>query len=109
MIEKFAAVRGMLRSEFLDLNHTGKSIALVSLMIPKFARAQAARFGELRNRDTRVMIEKFAAIGGMVRRQCLDHTGKFMVPVSPMTPRFARDAGGEALANPRTGTLAHAY
>jgi hypothetical protein len=38
MIEKFAAVRDLVRSEFLDLNHTSKSMILVSLMIPKFAR-----------------------------------------------------------------------
>ena len=38
MIEKFAGVRGMVRSEFLDLNHTSNSSNLVSLMIPKFAR-----------------------------------------------------------------------
>src|SRR4030095_10779479 len=37
MIEKFAGVRGMVRSEFLDLNHTSKSMILVSLVIPKFA------------------------------------------------------------------------
>jgi hypothetical protein len=37
MIEKFAIARGMVQSEFLDLNHTSKVIDLVSLMIPKFA------------------------------------------------------------------------
>jgi hypothetical protein len=37
MIEKFAEVRGMVGSEFLDLNHASKSRVLVSLMIPKFA------------------------------------------------------------------------
>ena len=37
MIEKFADVRGMVQSEFLDLNHTSKFMILVSLMIPKFA------------------------------------------------------------------------
>jgi hypothetical protein len=37
MIEKFAGTYGLVRSEFLDLNHTGKSMILVSLMIPKFA------------------------------------------------------------------------
>jgi hypothetical protein len=37
MIEKFTGVRGMVLSEFLDLNHTSKSMILVSLMIPKFA------------------------------------------------------------------------
>src|SRR5262245_27891305 len=37
MIEKFAAVRGLVRSEFLDLNHTSKPMILVSLMIAKFA------------------------------------------------------------------------
>jgi hypothetical protein len=37
MIEKFAISSSLLPSEFLDLNHTSKSIFLVSLMIPKFA------------------------------------------------------------------------
>ena len=38
MIEKFASVRGMVRSEFLDLNHARETMILVSLIIPKFAR-----------------------------------------------------------------------
>jgi hypothetical protein len=42
----------MVRSEFLDLNHTSKPMILVSLMIPKFAPDPAASTGELRNRDT---------------------------------------------------------
>ena len=37
MIEKFAIIGGKVPSEFLDLNHTSKSMILVSLMIPKFA------------------------------------------------------------------------
>jgi hypothetical protein len=37
MIEKFAGVRRKLPSKFLDLNHTGKLMILVSLLIPKFA------------------------------------------------------------------------
>ena len=37
MIEKFATLTGKVPSEFLDLNHTSKSMILVSLMIPKFA------------------------------------------------------------------------
>ena len=37
MIEKFANPGCMLQSEFLDLNHTSKTMILVSLMIPKFA------------------------------------------------------------------------
>ncbi len=37
MIEKFAVVRGLVLSEFLDLNHTSKPMSLVSLMIAKFA------------------------------------------------------------------------
>jgi len=45
MIEKFAIIGGGVSSEFLDLNHTGKPIILVSLMIPKFAHH---RGGELR-------------------------------------------------------------
>ena len=38
MIEKLAAIRGLVWNEFLDLNHTSKTLILVSLMIPKFAR-----------------------------------------------------------------------
>jgi len=52
MIEKFAGVRGLALSEFLDLNHTSKSMILVSLVIPKFAPSPAANIGEFRNRDT---------------------------------------------------------
>ncbi len=37
MMEKFAIVRVMVTSEFLDLNHTSKFTILVSLMIPTFA------------------------------------------------------------------------
>ncbi len=37
MIEKFATSSDQVSSEFLDLNHTSKSMLLVSLMIPKFA------------------------------------------------------------------------
>jgi hypothetical protein len=37
MIEKFATLSCWVLSEFLDLNHTSKSMFLVSLMIPKFA------------------------------------------------------------------------
>jgi hypothetical protein len=37
MIEKFAFMNCWVASEFFDLNHTSKSIPLVSLMIPKFA------------------------------------------------------------------------
>jgi hypothetical protein len=38
MIEKFAGLRGLVVSEFLDLNHTSEHTMLVSLLIPKFAR-----------------------------------------------------------------------
>ena len=38
MIEKFAGMCGMVRSEFLDLNHTSNTMILVSLMISKFAQ-----------------------------------------------------------------------
>ena len=37
MIEKFAPSIVSVPSEFLDLNHTSKSMILVSLMILKFA------------------------------------------------------------------------
>ena len=97
MIEKFAAVRSLVRSEFLDLNHTSKSMILVSSMIPKFARRLAGRDGELRNRDTSVMIEKFASPPGVVRSKFLDlnHTGKPMILVSLMIAKFAQGAGGK--------------
>ena len=72
MIEKFAGVRGLVLSEFLDLNHTSKSMILVFLMIPKFAPEPAANTGELRNWDTSVMIEKFAGVRGLVLSEFLD-------------------------------------
>jgi hypothetical protein len=37
MIEKFARALGTVESEFLDLNHAGKIVILVPLLIPKFA------------------------------------------------------------------------
>jgi hypothetical protein len=43
MIEKFAGVRGMGVGEFLDLNHTGQSMILVSLMIPKLAQGAGSK------------------------------------------------------------------
>jgi hypothetical protein len=49
MIEKFATSRGKAPSEFLGLNHTSKSMILVSFTIPKFApepsRKMQANFG----------------------------------------------------------------
>ena len=45
MIEKFAGVRDMVGSEFLDLNHTSKPMILVSLVIPKFARDAGGKGG----------------------------------------------------------------
>ena len=81
MIEKFAGVRGMVRSEFLDLNRTSKSMILVSLVIPSSLGTLAARSGELRNWDTSAMIEKFAGVRGMVRSEFLDlnRTSKSMI------------------------------
>ena len=43
MIEKFAITSREGPSEFLDLNHTSKSMLLVSLMIPKFAPGSQQR------------------------------------------------------------------
>jgi hypothetical protein len=43
MIEKFAISGGTVSSEFLDLNHTSKTMILVSLLIPKFARDASAK------------------------------------------------------------------
>ena len=45
MIEKFAGARGLVRSEFIDLNHTSKALILVSLMIQKFARDAGGEVG----------------------------------------------------------------
>ena len=45
MIEKFANAGRMLGSEFLDLNHTSKTMLLVSLLIPKFAREAGIEVG----------------------------------------------------------------
>jgi hypothetical protein len=44
MIEKFAILSGKGSSEFLDRNHTSKSMFLVSLMIPKFAADPSGEF-----------------------------------------------------------------
>jgi len=92
MIEKFAEAVGIVRSEFLDLNHTSKSMILVSPMISKFAPEPASSTGELRNRDTSVMIEKFAEAGGLVRSEFLDlnHTSKSMILVSRMIGTLVR-------------------
>lgn len=38
MIEKFASAGYLVASELLDLNHTSKSMTLVSVWIPKLAR-----------------------------------------------------------------------
>ena len=93
MIEKFAIVSGEVSSEFLDLNHTSKAMTLVSLMIPKFTLAPAANAGELRNRDTSVMIEKFAISNGEAASEFLDlnHTSKSMLLVSLMIPKLDPD------------------
>ncbi len=52
MIEKFATSLGTISSEFLDLNQASKTIILVSLLIPKFARDTSFEVGELRNGNT---------------------------------------------------------
>ena len=64
-----------------------------------------ARFGELRNRDTSVMIEKFARVRGPVWREFLDlnHTSEFVIPVSLVIPKFARDASGEVWRTSESG------
>jgi hypothetical protein len=37
MIKKFAIMSGLVRNEFLELNHTSQAMLLVTLLIPKFA------------------------------------------------------------------------
>src|SRR5262245_30779149 len=71
MSEKFAGACGLIRSEFLDLNHTSNSMILVSLVIPKFAPSPAQNTGGLRNRDTRGVSRLFGdgAMGGRVGLQ----------------------------------------
>lgn len=61
MIAKFANNLSMAPSEFHDLNRTSEVMFLVSLMMPKFARHNAASRGELRHRDTSAMIAKSAS------------------------------------------------
>ena len=48
-------IRGLGSSEFLDLNHTSKSVLLVSLMIATFAFESS--IGELQNRKTSLIPE----------------------------------------------------
>ena len=45
MIEKFAADSWKVQSEFLDLNHTSKSMLVVLLAIPKFALEPGRELG----------------------------------------------------------------
>ncbi len=45
MIEKFATDCCKVQSEFLDLNHTSKSMSVVLLMIPKFAPGPGRELG----------------------------------------------------------------
>ena len=51
----------------------------------------ASNSGELRNRDTSVMIEKFACARGRALSELLDlnHTSNFMILVSLMIPKLA--------------------
>jgi hypothetical protein len=44
MIEQFAIIRGIVASEFLDLNLTSKLRILVSLMIPRLAPDPSREF-----------------------------------------------------------------
>ena len=52
MIEKFAGVPGLVRSEFLDLNHASKPLIPVSLMIPKFAPEPSLKHWRTSESDT---------------------------------------------------------
>jgi len=52
MIQKFATICGSAECELLNLNHTGSSMILVSLLSAKFAQAAAAEWRRLRRRDT---------------------------------------------------------
>ena len=54
-----------------------------------------------------VMIEKFATTCGKAWSEFLDlnHTSKLMILVSPLIPKFARDASIEVEANFGIGTL----
>jgi len=72
MIDKFANPFGEVSSEFLDRNRTRKAMPRVSLLMPKLARAIAAGPGELRHRDARAMIDKFANPFGEVSSEFLD-------------------------------------
>ncbi len=51
------------------------------------------------------MIEKFANICSTVRSEFLDlnHTSKFMILVSLLIPKFARDAGFEVWRTSESG------
>ncbi len=51
MIEKFAGALGGAKREFLDLNHAGNFITLVSLLIPKFARGPSIKGGRTSESD----------------------------------------------------------
>jgi len=84
-------------SECLDRNRTSWFVTAGVLMLAKFARGAGGKCGELRDRDTSVMIEKFAGVRGSGLSELLDlnHTSSPMILVSLAIPKFAQDTDGK--------------
>jgi hypothetical protein len=87
MIEKFAIINGKGPSEFLDLNHTSKSMFLVSLMIPKFAPG-ASR--ELRRTSESGHLRRTSSNFGKPKLGEMQRTGAAANPKMPLSSPSAR-------------------
>ena len=89
------------------MSRANDGILVVSDASEVRSRAPGSNTGELRNRDTSVMIEKFAEVGCTVRSEFLDlnHTSKSMILVSRMISKFAPEPRDRTLANLEIGTL----
>ena len=108
MIEEFAVVCSVLLSEFLDLNHTSKPInSKVPCNIRSSLGTLAARIGELRNRDTSVMLGVGilgAGFFGAVHARAIGSTrGARLVAVcaeeADLAQAFAAEYGGKAYSD----------
>src|SRR5689334_6539223 len=76
MIEKSAGACDGFMSEFLDLNHTSRTMILVSLLIPKFARQPGI---ELRRTSESGLAEPSATDRAQAPRSTHQRTGDAML------------------------------
>ena len=92
MIAKFAVIISQVASEFRDLNRASWHVLRVSPVRPALALYSAAGTGELRPRDTRAMIAKFAVIISQVASEFrdLDRASWHVLRVLPTGSKLAQ-------------------